>query len=63
MSYQWEKIGLGLYSTPEQAFNAYKIAKENEIKKIASDCVSKGYITKDSRLYNAMINYQVEIAD
>ena len=54
---------LGLYSTPEQAFNAYKIAKENEIKKIANDCVLKGYITKDSRLYNAMINYQVEIAD
>ena len=54
---------LGLYNTIEEAFNAYKIAKEQEIKRIADDCVSKGYITKDSRLYNAMINYQVEIDD
>ena len=28
-----------------------------------NDCVSKGYITKDSRLYNAMINFQVKITD
>ena len=54
---------LGLYNTPEEAFNAYKQAKENEIKRIADECVSKGYITQDSRLYNAMINYQVEITD
>ena len=55
--------GLGLYNTPLEAFNAYKQAKENEIKKIANDCVLKGYITKDSRLYNAMISYQIEIDD
>ncbi len=55
--------GLGYHSTIEQAFNAYKIAKEQEIKRIANDCTSKGYITKDSRLYNAMISYQVEITD
>ena len=54
---------LGLYSTIEQAFNAYKQAKENEIKRIANDCVLKGYILKDSRLYNAMINYQIKIDD
>ena len=58
-----KQIRLGLYSTPEQAFNAYKIAKENEIKRIANECVSKGYITKDSRLYNAMISYQIQIDD
>ena len=57
------KKHLGLYNTAEQAFNAYKIAKENEIKKIANDCVSKGYIAQESRLYNAMINYQIEIDD
>ena len=39
------------------------ITKEQEIKRVADDCVLKGYITKDSRLYKAMINYQVEIAD
>ena len=54
---------IGYYSTVEEAFYAYKQAKEQEIKRIANNCVSKGYITKDSRLYNAMINYQVEIAD
>ena len=54
---------LGLYNTPEEAFNAYKIAKENEIKKIANDCVSKEYITQESRLYNAMMGYQIEIDD
>ena len=56
-------ISLGLYNTPEEAFNAYKMAKENEIKRIANECVSKGYITQESRLYNAMINYQVKIDD
>lgn len=55
--------GLGYYNTMEEAFNAYKIAKEQEIKRIANKCVSKGYITKDSRLYKAMINYQVKITD
>ena len=54
---------LGYFITPLEAFNAYKIAKENEIKKIVNDCVLKGYITKDSRLYNAMISYQIEIDD
>ncbi len=58
-----KQIRIGRYNTIEEAFNAYKIVKENEIKRIANDCVSKGFITKDSRLYNAMINYQVEIAD
>ena len=54
---------LGYYNTPEQAFNAYKQAKEQEIKRIANECVEKGYMTKDSRLYKAMIEYQVEIDD
>ena len=54
---------LGLYNTIEEAFNAYKIAKENEIKRIANCCVSKGFITKDSRLYKAMISYRIEITD
>ena len=54
---------LGLYNTIEEAFNAYKMTKEQEIKRIANDCVSKGYITQESRLYNAMISYQVKITD
>ena len=58
-----KKIGLGYYNTIEEAFNVYKIAKKQEIKRIADDCISKGFITKDSRLYKAMINYQVKITD
>ena len=58
-----KQISLGLYNTPEEAFNAYKQAKEQEIKRVANECVSKGFITKDSRLYKAMINYQVKIDD
>ena len=54
---------LGYYNTPEQAFNAYKQAKEQEIKRIANECILKGYIAKNSRLYKAMIEYQVEIDD
>lgn len=54
---------LGYYNTIEQAFNTYKQAKEQEIKRVADECVLKGFITKDSRLYNAMINYQVKITD
>ena len=58
-----KRIRLGLYNTAEQAFNAYKMAKENEIKRVADECVSKGYIVKDSRLYNAMMGYQIKIDD
>ena len=54
---------MGCYNTIEEAFNAYKITKENEIKRVAEDCVLKGYITKDSRLYNAMMGYQIGIDD
>ena len=55
--------GLGYYNTAEDAFNAYKQAKEQEIKRIANECILKGYIAKNSRLYKAMIEYQVEIDD
>ena len=58
-----KRIRLGYYSTPQEAFNTYKIAKEQEIKRVANDCVLKGYITKDTRLYNAMMGYQVKIDD
>jgi hypothetical protein len=50
---------LNTSNTIEEAFNTYKIAKEGHIKTIAE-------IWKDSiniRVYEAMINYQVEIID
>ena len=55
--------GLGYYGTIEEAFNAYKIAKEQEIKRVANECILKGFISKDSRLYKAMISYQIKIDD
>ena len=58
-----KRKGLGYYNIIEQAFNVYKQAKEQEIKRVANECVSKGYITKDSRLYKAMIEYKAEIDD
>ena len=54
---------LGYYNTIEEAFNVYKIAKEQEIKRVANECILKGFISKDSRLYNAMISYQIGIDD
>ena len=50
---------LGSFYTPEEAFQAYKIAKENYIKDVANrwkDLIS-------DKVYQALINYQVEITD
>ena len=50
---------LGLYSTQEKAFEAYKYYKEKNIKVVAD--YFKDLIPE--RLYNAMYNYEVEIID
>lgn len=52
---------LGFYSTPERAFNAYKIYKEDIIKQVAETEYKAGNITEEC--YQAMINYEVEIDD
>ena len=52
-------ITLGTYNTPEEAFFAYKQAKEAYIKEVAEEY--KGKI--DNRAYEAMMNYEVEIDD
>lgn len=52
---------LGCYFTIEEAFNAYKIYKEDIIKQIAEIEYKDGNITK--QCYKAMINYKVEIDD
>ena len=56
-----KEIHLGSYSTPDEAFQAYKQYKENYIKQIAQEEYEKGNITK--RCYEAMLNYKVEITD
>lgn len=52
---------LGLYSTPEEAFNAYKEAKEAHIKDVAQKYYNDGKISE--RVYNALMRYEVEITD
>ena len=52
-------IHLGTFDTPEEAFKAYKIAKEVYIKKVADEW----RLLIKPRVYDAMYNYQVEITD
>lgn len=54
-----ELIPLGKFNTIEEAFQAYKIAKEAWIKEVADKW--KPFI--EERVYQAMYNYQVEITD
>ena len=56
-----EQEYLGIFSSPEQAFEAYKKAKESYIKQVAQEEYKKGNITK--QCYKAMLNYEVEITD
>lgn len=52
---------LGYFSTVEEAFAAYKTAKEAYIKEVATSYYNEGKITE--KVYNALMNYQVEITD
>jgi hypothetical protein len=53
---------LGLFDTAEEAFEAYKIAKEIHIKDVAETYYSKLNLIP-SKLYEAMMNYEVNIDD
>ena len=52
---------LGYYDTIEDAFFAYKQAKEQYIKEVATEYFSRGEITE--KVYNALMNYEVGITD
>lgn len=54
-----ERICLGRRDTPEEAFEVYKIAKEDYIKEIANKWKDK----IDPQVYESMINYKMEIID
>ncbi len=54
-----KKKYLGYFDTPKEAFQAYKIAKEHYIKEVAAKW--RGQLTK--QVYEALINYKVEITD
>lgn len=54
-----KSVHLGLFDNPLDAFNTYKKYKENRIKSIALEYKDKIPV----KLYNAMMNYEVEITD
>ena len=54
-------INIGVFSNPISAFNAYKQAKENHIKQVAQQYFDDGKITE--KVYNALMNYHIEITD
>ena len=53
------KVYLGFFNTPEEAFQSYKIAKEKEIKIVADKWKDK----ISPQVYMALNNYKVEITD
>lgn len=55
----WNAEFLGSFDTSEEAFDAYKEAKESYVKEVAERW--RGKI--DNRLYQALINYEVDIND
>ena len=52
---------LGTFDTPEEAFQAYKQAKESHIKDMATQYYNDGKITQ--KVYDALMRYEVEITD
>ena len=59
ISIKGRNVHLGTFKTIEQAFQAYKHAKENHIKLLAE----KYRDQIDPRAYEALLNYEVEITD
>lgn len=53
------KVHLGSHATPEDAFNVYKDFKENLIKSVAEEY--KSVIAP--KVYEALLNYKIEITD
>lgn len=54
-------VSLGVFDTPEEAFAAYKSAKEAYIKEVADEYYNKGFITK--RVHDALYDWVIEITD
>ena len=52
---------IGTFDTIDDAFQAYKKAKEYHIKKVAQQYFDDGKITE--KVYNALMNYHIEITD
>lgn len=54
-----ERVYLGVYTSPEKAFQSYKVAKESYAKELAE----KWKDQIDPRAYQALLSYKVEITD
>lgn len=54
-----EKVFLGRYNSKEEAFCAYKEAKEAQIKEVANKYKDQ----LEPRVYEALMNYKIEITD
>ena len=52
---------LGKFETPEEAFHAYKLCRENYIKQVAEIEYNNGNIIKPC--YEALVNYSISIDD
>jgi hypothetical protein len=59
--FQKGSVWLGSFNTSEEAFVAYKQAKESYIKDMAQKYFNEDKITK--RVYDALMRYEVEITD
>ena len=51
----------GGFLSPEEAFQAYKTAKEAYIQEVAQEYYDRGEITK--KVYDALMRYKIEITD
>jgi hypothetical protein len=54
-----KRTTLGYFDTANESFQAYKIPREHHIKRVAEKWRGK----MDERVYDAMINYEIEITD
>ena len=61
LSYYSTQFCIGSFKNPEDAFQAYKVAKEQYIKELAEKYFQEGKITK--KVYDALMKYEVEITD
>jgi hypothetical protein len=59
MTWEGKNVYLGSFSSPEEAFCAYKARKEQCAKELAE----KWHDKIDARAYEALLNYTVEITD
>lgn len=49
---------VGIFNTEDEAHEAYKIAKYNEIKRVATEALERGEI--DKKVYDALLNYKIK---